>query len=377
MDDTHQGGSIHLGATMFSTALAGAAIVPCSGRALLAAAVAGYEVAARTAMAVGPKAHYGRGFHPTGTCGAFGATATAAHLLGLDEQRTAWALGIAGSLAAGSMEFLSGGAWTKRLHPGWAAAAGLHAALLARRGMRGPETIFEGRDGFLRAHSAEPAPAQLTAELGINFETLQTSVKPHACCRYKQAPIDALLDLRQAHALKPGDVETVTIGMLEAGVPIVCEPRTAKLAPASVVDAQFSMPFGAAVALVYGRASPHEYNDATLAAPAVRELMPRVHWVCDRTLEASFPREWPAWVRIRLRDGQELHSAVRHPRGDPHNPLSWSDLEAKVVDLITPTEGPRCIAPLRDSVRSLDHAPTLDALLDALERLTPASPDYS
>src|SRR5262249_31078469 len=134
LDDTHQGGSIHLGVSVFSAALAVAEHVGASGKAFIAAAVVGFEVAARLAMAVRPKEHYGRGFHPTATCGTFGAAVSAAKLLDLNEPQLLSALGIAGSQAAGSMEFLTDGAWTKRLHPGWAAFAGIHAASLAREG---------------------------------------------------------------------------------------------------------------------------------------------------------------------------------------------------------------------------------------------------
>jgi 2-methylcitrate dehydratase PrpD len=153
MDDTHLGGSIHLGASVFPAGLATAELTGASGEALLRAAVAGYEVAARLAMAVGPAAHYARGFHPTGTCGAFGAAVTAALLMDLDAAAVAHALGIAGSQAAGSMEFLADGAWTKRLHPGWSASAGLHAAALAGAGFRAPASIVEGRFGFLHSYS--------------------------------------------------------------------------------------------------------------------------------------------------------------------------------------------------------------------------------
>jgi 2-methylcitrate dehydratase PrpD len=366
MDDTHQAGSIHLGASVFPTALACAAMAPTSGARFLTAAVIGYEVAARIAMALGPKAHYARGFHPTGTCGAFGAAAVAASLLQLDVQQATWALGIAGSQAAGSMEFLAGGAWTKRMHPGWAAAAGLHAAALARHGLRGPDTIFEGRDGFLDGHSARPDVTLLTADLGRAFEILQTSIKPHACCRYKQAPIDALLELRRTHGLHPEDIDQITIGMLEAGIPIVCEPRDRKIAPVSIVDAQFSLPFGAAVALVHGRASPREYSEDGLRDPLVRALMPRVRYVGDRELETAFPRHWPAWVRVRVRDGTEYHCHVAHPHGDPDHPLSWDDLETKIRDLLDGIVGTESIAMLRTAVSTLDRAPTLAPLLAAL-----------
>jgi 2-methylcitrate dehydratase PrpD len=327
MDDTHQGGSIHLGATVFSAALAAAELEPASGPAVLSAAVAGYEVAARLAMALQPAAHYRRGFHPTGTCGAFGAAAAAGAVLGLDRAALAGALGIAGSQAAGSMEFLADGAWTKRLHPGWAACAGLHAAVLARAGFRAPATILEGRFGFLHAYSDGADVAAILARDG--HEILRTSIKPHACCRYMQGPIDAALALRATHAIEPAAVDRVEVGMLAAGFAIVCEPAEAKRRPASVVDAQFSLPFGIAVALARGVASPDEFTTASCADPVVRGLMDRVVAVPDARLDERFPRAWPCWVRIVRTGGPALEARVDHPRGDPQNFPTPAELDAK------------------------------------------------
>src|SRR5215469_4311865 len=158
-DDTHSGGSIHLGATMHSAAFALVETMPETGlEDFLTAVVAGYEVAARLAMALQPKEHYALGFHPTQTCGVFGAAVTASKLLGLTAEQALAAAGIAGSMAAGSMEFLAEGAWTKRIHPGLAAQNGIQAALLAAEDFRGPSHILEGRDGFLRGHSRAPLP---------------------------------------------------------------------------------------------------------------------------------------------------------------------------------------------------------------------------
>jgi 2-methylcitrate dehydratase PrpD len=203
-DDTHGGGSIHLGTTMYSVALALAETMPetSSGR-FLAAVVAGFEAAARIAMAVQPKEHYALGFHPTGTCGVFGAAITASKLLGLTADKTLAAVGIAGSMAAGNMEYLAEGAWTKRIHPGLAAQNGIQAAMLAAEGFSGPLHILEGRDGFLHGYSRNPVPQRLTAGLGESFEILHTAVKPHACCRYMQGPIDAILEIAREHAIQP------------------------------------------------------------------------------------------------------------------------------------------------------------------------------
>jgi 2-methylcitrate dehydratase PrpD len=369
MDDTHRGGSIHLGASVFPAALAAAELIAASGETVLRAAIAGYEVAARLAMAVGPAAHYRRGFHPTGTCGAFGAAAAAGLVLGLDEAQLADALGIAGSQAAGSMEFLADGAWTKRLHPGWAACAGLHAAAFARAGFRAPATIVEGRFGFLAGYSDASDPTAVSAEGPPAL--LDTSIKPHACCRYMQGPIDAVLALRATHGIAPADVEGIEVGMLAAAFPIVCDPADAKRRPTSVVDAQFSLPFGVAVALARGRAAPEEFALPLLDDPVVRDLMDRVSAVRDAALDAVYPRTWPAWVRLALRDGRRLEAHVTHPRGDPENFPTRDELAEKFMTLAARALPSAQCASVLAAAEALGKAPRIAELLAATT--TPSS----
>jgi 2-methylcitrate dehydratase PrpD len=329
-DDTHSGGSIHLGTTMFSAALALAESMPETSRAdFLASVVAGYEAAARIAMAVQPKEHYALGFHPTQTCGVFGATVTASRLLGLSAEQMLAAVGIAGSMAAGSMEFLAEGAWTKRIHPGLAAQNGIQAALLAAEGFSGPLHILEGRDGFLQGYSRNPAPERLIEGLGESFEILRTAVKPHACCRYMQGPIDAILALIREHEIDSGQIERIEVSMLEAGWGIVCEPAKKKYHPESIVDAQFSMPFGAAVAVLCGAAGLDQFTLETIRSPRVEQMMRKVALMKDVRLETAFPREWPARVTISLSNGERHEKFVRYPKGDPENPLSWEEMAAK------------------------------------------------
>lgn len=361
MDDTHQAGSIHLGATMFAAAFATAALRPdVTLEAALRAVAAGYEVTGRLAMALDPAAHYRRGFHPTGTCGAFGAAATAALLLGLDADGVAHALGIAGSQAAGSMEFLADGTWTKRFHPGWAAHAGLHAAALAAAGFRAPASIFEGRFGTLHAYS----DAADAARLGDGPEpvVLRTSIKPHACCRYMQAPIDAVLGLRAAHELRAEDVARVEVGIVSAGFPIVCEPLDAKRRPATIVDAQFSLPFGVAVALARGRASPDDFVPAVFGDATIATLMDRVEPRHDAVLDAAYPQVWPAWVKVMTRAGAVHDAHVRFPLGDPENFPSDTALLAKFRTLAM-----RALAP--DAADRVAHAATTLPLHAPLARL--------
>src|SRR5262249_30868013 len=178
-----------------------------------------------------------------------------------------------------------------------------------------------------------PRPERVTQDLGRSFAILATAVKPHACCRYMQAPIDAILELGRTHNIAADDVAQVTLGILDTAFPIICEPPAIKYAPRSVVDAQFSMPFGAAVALLCRRASLAEFTPDMIAAPRVRELMQRVSHARDPELEQHFSRQWPAWAAIELHDGRKMSTTVRYPKGDPQNPLSWDELLTKYREL--------------------------------------------
>jgi len=231
-------------------------------------------------------------------------------------------------MAAGSMEFLAEGAWTKRIHPGLAAQNGIQAALLAQEGFTGPLHILEGRDGFLHGYSRHSIPERLTGGIGESFEILRTAVKPHACCRYMQGPIDAILELMREHRIDAAGITKIEVSMLEAGWGIVCEPRAKKYRPEGIVDAQFSMPFGAAVAVLCGAAGLDQFTPKYIESPAVRQVMDRVVLMKDARLETTFPREWPAHVAIETAQGR-LEKSIRHPKGDPENPLSWDEMAAK------------------------------------------------
>jgi len=358
LDDTHQAGSIHPGVVMFSVAIALSELNPeISAAEFAAAVVAGYEVSTRLAMAVQPKFHYALGFHPTSTCGVFGAAVTAAKLLHLSEEQMLSAVGIAGSMAAGSLEFLAEGTWTKRLHPGLAAQNGILAANLAAQGFRGPSTILEGRDGFLHGYSREAKPELVTRNLGRDFEILHTAVKPHACCRYMQAPIDALLGLAREHDIAASQVERVEIAVLEAGWSLVCEPRARKNSPTNVVDAQFSMPYGAAVALLHRQAGLDQFAAGDFESPELKALMEKVVLQKDSRIEGNFPKEWPAIVSVVLADGKRHEKHVRFPKGDPENPLSWEELSDKFRSL---------------AVRALPER-RCDEIIQAIRELHPTS----
>ena len=356
-DDTHSGGSVHLGTTMYSVALAlteANPVIPAGD--FLTAVVAGFEASARIAMAVQPREHYALGFHPTQTCGVFGAAIAASKLLGLTAEQTRHAVGIAGSMAAGSMEFLAEGAWTKRIHPGLAAQNGIQAAMLAAEGFRGPCRPLEGRDGFLHGYSRNALPERLTAGLGESFEILRTAVKPHACCRYMQGPIDAILALVREHQIAPSQIDKIETAVLQAGWTIVCDPPEKKYRPSCVVDAQFSMPFGAAVAVVCGAAGLDQFTMEQIQNPAVQDLMGKVVLAHDAEIEKTFPREWPARVVIHRKDGRRLDKFVRFPKGDPENPLTWEEMAAKFRALAGSVLSPPCCDEIVVGVRGDDLA---------------------
>lgn len=329
-DDLHNSSSTHPGVVIFPSALAAASMAGADGEAFLLGAAIGYEVMGRVGRAAGPAGQYRRYLHPTSTCGALGAAATTASILGLDVETTVSALGIAATMAGGSMQFLEDGAWTKRLHPGLAARGGIQAALLAKAGFYGGEDGIGGSKGFLVSVSDEARPERLLEGFGDgDLEVTETSLKAHTCCRYKQGPIDALLALRAAHRLTPEEVAEVELGLVSAGVDIIAEPVEAKRAPRNVVEAQFSMPYGAAVALCDGRADLAQYDETRLSDPRVKALMARVHYRTDPALDARYPAHWPAWARITTRDGRVLEAQVDDPKGDPGNPLSPAELRAK------------------------------------------------
>jgi 2-methylcitrate dehydratase PrpD len=369
LDDTHQAGSIHLGVVIFSTAIAFSEAHPeIAAGEFMAAVVAGYDVAARVAMAAQPKVQYELGFHPTSTCGVFGAAITASKLLRLDQKQMLSAVGIAGSMAAGSLEFLAEGAWTKRLHPGLAAQNGILAAKLAAEGFRGPRTILEGRDGFFHAYSRKPIPDLAAQDLWRGFQILRTSVKPHACCRYMQAPVDGLIELAKEHDIHPEQIERVEVAVLEAGWPLVCEPQERKYDPSNVVDAQFSMPFGAAIALTERTAGLDQFAEKNLNSAQLKTLMRKVVLTKDARLEEKFPEEWPARVQVELSNGKKFEKFVRYPKGDPQNPLTWQELAAKFESLASRVFAKARCAQIAQSVQNLNATTRLRDIWDLTAR---------
>ena len=337
-DDTYAPGALHPSAPVLAAALAAAVPQRASGAELLAAVIAGYEAVCRLAVALGAADHYDRGFHPSATCGAFGAALAAARVLRLDAAQTASALGIALSQTAGSLQFLENGAWTKRFQVGNAARAGLVSAQLARAGYVGAAQPLEGRHGFLQAYAPHPDADAAVAGLGRDWRTLEIAVKPYPACRFAHAAIDAIVALRREHALAPEQVERVICGLPRKGILLVGEPIAQKRLAASVVEGQFSMPFAAAVALLDGGLVWDSYA-RHIGQPATAALMQRVEVENDAEVEALFPDRFGARVRLHLSDGRVLERLVPSPKGEADNFVSADELEQKFQGLVAPYLG--------------------------------------
>ena len=366
-DDVHNASSSHPGIVVFPAALAAAALARADEHQFLLGCVVGFEAMCRVGRAVDPAAHYAAHFHPTATIGHFGAAAAAGILLNLGRREMTWAFGIAATMAAGSMEFLRDGAWTKRLHPGHAARDGVEAALLASHGFVGTEDGLGGRRGFLKAYTSAARPDALLADWpDRELEVHSTSIKPHTCCRYMQGPIDALLEIRANAGLEAQDVAGVRIGVPAVAVDIIWEPVARKRHPLTVVDAQFSMPYGAAVALSRGRAALPEFEASTLRDEDLKQIMDVTECVVDRDLDRTYPEQWRAWAEVDTVDGRTLRAEVENPKGDPANPLSADELREKFVTLTDGVYSAVRRVAIMDAVTMLGTDTSLERLITLL-----------
>jgi 2-methylcitrate dehydratase PrpD len=360
-DDTHAAGTLHPGAPVIPAALAAAEMVGADGRTVLSAIVAGYEVTCRLALALPGGDHYDRGYHPTATCGAFGGAAAAARVFGLSAQGMEDAFGIALSQAAGSLQFLANGAWTKRFQVGWSAMNGLAAATLAREGFRGASEAFEGKAGFLRAYAPNPTPERALQGLGEMFELMNTAVKPYPSCRYGHAGIDAAIALRAEHGLKPEEIEDVTMGLPNKGMLLVGSPLPYKQNPQNVVDGQFSGPFVVACGLATGHMGWDSY--ALLQDQTVRSLLPKIGCEEDQEVQALFPTYMAGRLTVKARGGQSFSRLVKVAKGEPENFLTEAELRAKFHGLADAVLGQERAQQLADAVLSLDGAPDVNGLM--------------
>ena len=359
-DDTHVESVVHPSAFVVPAAMAVGEEIGASGRDIVTAAVAGYEVATRIGAAAPGRFHV-RGQHTTGLCGTFGAAAVAGRLWGLTPDEIAQAFGIAGSQSSGLFAYLSDGSETKRLHAGWAAHGGIVAADLARRGFTGPSTIFEGPHGLFDAFLAgeEPDRARLVRGLGTEWETTRIAIKPYPACHFVHAFMDAGIEA----GVKWADIEEIVCSIAPPAIGIVAEPRAPRLHPATTYQAQFSLPFAVASAIVGGRDALEYFGEDARADRRVLTLAERVHHEPDTTL--PFPKTYGGRLRVNTRGGRTIEVEELVNRGHPDRPLSDEELAAKFL------KNARMRLETRAARRALTKLQRIDQI-DKIENLTSA-----
>lgn len=321
-DDTHLPTIIHPAGPVASALFALAQQRPVSGADLLHAFVLGTEIECRLGRAIYPS-HYDMGWHITGTCGAFGAAAACGRILGLNVQQMQWALGIAATEAAGLKIMF--GSMCKSFNIGRAAENGLLAALLAQKNFTSSDQGIEGHEGYIFAASRQHNYGALIDGLGQHFEISLNTYKPYACGIVIHPIIDAVIQLRKQHSLKAANVRSISI----RANPLVLQ-LTGKKAPATGLEAKFSVYHSAAIALIRGFAGEREYTDQAARDPAVVALRQRVTVTIDPAIRAD-----EAYVTIEMQDGQTFARHIEHAIGSLQNPLSNDDLSSKFTQLAT------------------------------------------
>ena len=329
LDDYHNA-KLHAGAVTVPAALAMAEKIGADGRALITAIAAGYETMIRSSLASNPSATRLRGWHITGIYGPFAAAAACASLLKLNPEQTAWALGLAGTQGAGTWAFNADGTMSKRLHAGKAAHSGVLAAELAALGFTGPTQIYESADGgVLKAHSDSSDVALLTRDLGRVWHTDTNSIKPYSCCGSAHAYIDSALAVRRRIGAPWNINRRVKVGLSNV-VDVQCGFA---YAPGSALNAQMSVRYVIAAALLDGQVLPPQFSEARMADPAIIKLAAQLECEHDPKLDAMYPAHFAGWVAAE-QDGQWVREDILNPTGSVDNPVDAAGVTKKIRGIL-------------------------------------------
>ena len=326
-DDTFEGGPVHAGAVIVPALLAACERHNPDGRMALIGIAVGTEVLCRLSLVV-PKAVHKAGFHPTAIFGVMGAAAGVGAALGLSAKQIVDALGIAGSMAGGIIEYLAEGAWTKRLHAGWAAQSGMRAALLARQGFVGPRTVFEGVHGLFHgfAHTAKGDYDALTADFGRRWVTDTLAFKPYPCGTMAQPYIDCARRLA-GRGVKAEDIKEIVCGVAEGTVHRLWEPLADKQRPRNGYAAKFATPYLLATGFVRGGVGLGAFTEGAIRDSGVLALAAKVKYVIDP--QNPYPNNYTGHIRATLKDGSVIEERQPHLRGGAQEPLTRQDVTEK------------------------------------------------
>jgi 2-methylcitrate dehydratase PrpD len=326
-DDTFEGGPVHAGAVIVPAVLAACERHNPDGRMALTGIAVGTEVLCRLSLVV-PKAVHKAGFHPTAIFGAMGAAAGVGCALGLTEKQIVDALGIAGSMAGGIIEYLAEGAWTKRLHAGWAAQSGIRAALLARHGFVGPRTVLEGVHGLFHgfAHTTKGNYDALTGDFGTRWVTDTLAFKPYPCGTMAQPYIDCARRLA-ARGIKAEDIESILCEVAEGTVHRLWEPLADKQRPRNGYAAKFAVPYLLATGFVHGGVGLGAFTEAAIRDADVLALAAKVKFVIDP--DNPYPSNYTGHLKATLKDGSVVEERQPYLRGGAQEPLTRQDVTDK------------------------------------------------
>lgn len=355
LDDTHDESITHPGAVVIATALAVGTERKSSGKELIAAIIAGYDVMARVGMATGAADILDRGFHPTALFGGFGAAAAAAKLYRLGAATLAEAWGLMLSMAGGSMQFSQDprGTTVKRLHGGYGAHHGIIAAQLAALGIAGPAQAFDGVYGLCRNFGVDPDISRLDRAPDDPFEIHRISLKPYPCCRLFHSTIDALRVVSDDFRLAADDIAGITVGG-----PAVLATQHMMKRPTSMMAAQYSLPYTLGAALSDGPTAHEAFAPERLNDRAILAIGDRVEAVPDEAMERAFPEHFGSWVELRLKSGATRRKDVLDSYGTPANPMPPDSIAEKFRGLVA------AASPALDAGRAEALVSSLDALDD-------------
>jgi 2-methylcitrate dehydratase PrpD len=372
-DDTHDKAVLHAGVSVVPAALAAAGLRGgVSGADFIAGVAAGLETICRLGVATSIGI-VESGYMYTSLFGYFAATVAAGRILGLDQAQTVNALGIVYSQVAGNHQVTRDSALTKRMQPGFAAKAALVSVQLAQRGVRGAQATFDGLDGFLRVYLRDRCDRELLRDrLGEHYEFAQLSYKPYPCCRFNHSAIDAALALRRGEEIPASRIRRVRVGVTRQAYEAVCTPAEVRKAPRTLVDAQFSIPYTVATAMLDGSVGLGHFTLASLQRQDILELAQKVEAYVDSDIERGWGRGVsPAVLEVELDDGSRHQHRIDVPLGHPSRPMSDADFDAKASDCFGAAARPlrpgahRLLRVLIDGLDTLDDARKLVAALEA------------
>jgi len=363
MDDASYDAGGHPAVVILPAAMAVAETVGATGLDFLLSVVWGYDMMTRVGRGIVPDNSFERGWHPTAICGIFGATAAAAWLLKLDAVQTANAFGIAGGFASGNLECYADGSLTKRLNPANAAMSAIIAARLASAGYTGPKWVFEGRHGFFRSYTDNPTPERMLENLDYSEYPVEIAAfKPYACCRYNHAPIDSILELMSGNNLNPADIEKIVIDTCSMAIRAVVEPREVKYDPPNEVGAQFSLPYTAACAAMFGDVSVAQFSAEKLADKGIRDFSRKIEMVHTGSMDQYLPSIFAAEVTITTKDGGEYKTLTKYSKGDPENPMTTEELRSKFMSLCELTITADSARKIYETIMNVDKLPAITDL---------------